>query len=126
MKYIVNHDITRRELKASALGKQLILVSAYLWNSGTQLQMSYEGLIQSLLYQILRAKPDLTQLVFPHWFEAGLLLGECIKRAERMVWIWEELIKAFYSALKEATRKHKLVLFIDGLDEFAGKPSEII
>ena len=88
--------------------------------------MSYEGLIQSLLYQILHAKPALTELVFPHWFETGLILREYIKRAERMVWRWEELNKAFHSALKEATRRQKLVLFIDGIDEFAGKPSEII
>ena len=126
MKFIQDHDRTQVELKAGLAGRPSIIASAYLWNSGTQKQMSYEGLVQNLLYQLLRADPALIRTVFSRWLEAGMILGNLIERAGTMVWVWEDLNRAFRSVLAAASKTHKIIVFIDGLDEFAGKPVEII
>lgn len=126
MKYLVDNPRTEELLVQDSSNKSVIMASAYLWNSGTQKQMSYEGLLRSLLYQMLRAKPNLMHTVFPHWFEAGVLLGDRVAEASNMVWVWEELYKVFRTVLDEAAKAYKLVFFIDGLDEYIGKSSEII
>lgn len=126
MKFIFDHPRTRQELAITFADKPVITASAYIWNSGTHLQMSFEGVVQSLLYQILRARPALVPIIFSHWFEAGALLGNWIGRADEMVWVWEELTKALRSVLLEAGKTDMVVLFIDGLDEFAGQPPYII
>jgi hypothetical protein len=126
MEYIFDTERTQRMLTAGLYGKSLIMASIYIWNSGTQMQMSYEGVVQSLLYQILHAQPDLMPIVFPHWFEVGALLGDRIGKANRMVWVWEDLNEALRSTLVGAAKLHKIVVFIDRLDEFSGKPSDMV
>lgn len=61
MKYLSHHPLTRDYLERWSESKQLVLASFYLWNSGTDLQKSWEDLLRSLVFEINRQCPLLLQ-----------------------------------------------------------------
>lgn len=75
------------------------------------MQKSINGLFQSLLYQILRASPDLIQSV-------------CERRLHHEPWTKEELYETFRRT-EEARLTSKFCFFIDGLDEYEGDEGDI-
>jgi hypothetical protein len=93
----------------------------FFWNSGTEIQQSHEGLIRTLLYQLLDQMPRLIPFAFPRRVETGLMFG-----FEEQAWTWDELLNAFRRVVRKATETTKIVFFIDGMDEFHGKPSEMV
>ena len=66
MKFLANHDDTH-DLLAQWSGtlESLIVVDCYFWYLGSPLQKSIEGLLRTILYQILRAHPSVTEVLFP-------------------------------------------------------------
>jgi hypothetical protein len=126
MRYVVGHPRTSELLKAWCKDQPLLTASFFFWNSGSRLQMSYEGLIRSLMHQILKEAPQLIPLAFPHRVSDGLLLGDSIFQGDKWSWDWNELLEACEVVLHEITKTHKVMIFIDGLDEYKGEPSEII
>ncbi|CZR67736.1 uncharacterized protein PAC_17635 [Phialocephala subalpina] len=63
MKFLAHHPETHRNLKEWAKEKPLVLVAFFFWSSGTNLQKSQEGLLRSLLFEILRQSPELVPRV---------------------------------------------------------------
>lgn len=126
MKYILDDLRLQQLLKQWAEDRPLIIASFFFWNSGSKIQMSYEGLVRTLLHQILTKDPRLIPHVLPHRVEAGMLFSERIFDNENMQWTWEELLKAFRLSLKAATVKNKITIFLDGLDECIEEPSTLI
>jgi hypothetical protein len=126
MRYVVGHPRTSELLKVWCKDQPLLTASFFFWNSGSQLQMSYEGLIRSLMHQILKEAPQLIPLAFPHRVSDGILLGDSIFQGDKWSWDWNELLEACEVVLHEITKTHKVMIFIDGLDEYKGEPSEII
>ncbi|KAL9116091.1 MAG: hypothetical protein Q9227_000460 [Pyrenula ochraceoflavens] len=102
-------------LKEWAGDKELLIASFYFWSSGPKLQMARTGLLRSLLYQLLLAKPDLIADTVPSRWEALSILG-----ISPVNWKELELQSALESVIKAVTVDCRLCLFIDGLDEFAG------
>ena len=91
------------------------------------MQMSYEGLVRALLYQILDQAPDLVPVAQPHKVEAAILLGEHIhQRVGANAWTWEEFLRAFRLLIKRDTKNHRIAYFIDGMDDFQSKPSDLV
>jgi hypothetical protein len=86
------------------------------------MQMSQEGLIRTLLYEALQKLPHLVPLVFPDCMETFIVFGN------RVVWDapWgmTELLEAFKRLVLEVTKSKKMILLIDGLDEYSGNYSE--
>jgi hypothetical protein len=111
----------KKHLMKWAAGDNLVIASFYFWNSGEQLQMSRRGFLLSLLSQILRQIPQLIPLASPSRWEAL-----CLFNANPRDWTEEELLKALRITTQRAPRNFKFCLFIDGLDEFDGNPSELI
>ncbi|KAL4949686.1 hypothetical protein BDW69DRAFT_173846 [Aspergillus filifer] len=113
MKYLADADnfFVRQYLRAWNGDCRLIRVSVFFWNAGDSLQRSLEGLYRSILYQALRELPELIAQVF----EEGSS-GPC----------WEELrLPVLNKAVNKLiqvldSQRHKLCLFIDGLDEYEG------
>lgn len=68
MKFLSQHERTRRELQAWAGNDTLVFCVFYFWNSGSKMQRSLTGLYRSLLFQALRQCPELTEEVFPVQF----------------------------------------------------------
>lgn len=59
MKYLYDHKDTIRYLQRWSRNARLVKASFYFWNPGEGMQKSLEGLLQSLLYHVLHACPDL-------------------------------------------------------------------
>ncbi|KAI0544126.1 hypothetical protein F4679DRAFT_566109 [Xylaria curta] len=63
MKFISHHPTTLDHLKYWSGSLQLVMGNFYFWNSGTNLQKSQEGLLRSLIFEILRQCPELAPFV---------------------------------------------------------------
>ena len=92
MRFLIDHTRTNELLSNWSTDRELLKV-CFFWNSGTRMQMSYEGLLRSLLYQILNRVPQLILIAFPHRVSDGLLLGDFIFRGQDWLWSWDELLK---------------------------------
>ncbi|KAE9369265.1 hypothetical protein N431DRAFT_469190 [Stipitochalara longipes BDJ] len=113
MKHICNHETTLETLGRWAGTEQLFTARFFFWNSGYPMQKSQVGLLQSLLYQVLRACPALIMEICP-----SKLIGEPWKR--------KELLEALDKVSKLSTLPAKFCFFVDGLDEYEGDDEDVI
>ncbi|KAI0970239.1 hypothetical protein F4678DRAFT_480490 [Xylaria arbuscula] len=127
MRFLIHHPDTATHLQAWAKGTRLVVGSFFFWNSGTKLQKSQEGLLRSLLFEILRQFPDLLSGVY----EA--IVGEwhgpqptsmtapsdpwLLSHSTEVSWSLQNLLKAF-GHLRGREIAAKFCFFIDGLDEY--------
>jgi len=65
MKFVAGHPLTHEALSRWGGPRPVFIASHYFWISGTTMQKSQEGLLQSLLYDIFSRCPDLIQVAFP-------------------------------------------------------------
>lgn len=128
MKHIFHHPETRNRLEEWSNGQEVITAQFYLWSaSRTSLMKSQEGLLRSILFQILREAPRLISSAFPEQWDA-LTQGLTFRfdHAQDILSI-SELMKAFKRVSTQMREiKLKFCFFLDGLDEYDGRPSEII
>ena len=117
MKYIVGDPRTKRYLQSWAGQEGLSIASYFLWNAGGILQKSLQGLLQSLLYDILSENPALICTLCPSRFNQ---LVACNTN-----WTQRELIEAF-KRLSTGSASKRFCFFVDGLDEFDGDHMDII
>lgn len=80
------------------------------------MQMSFMGLLQSLLHQLLKHHLELVPKLFPSRWQNHVMYGFDLRP-----WTWLELNEAFTSLL--SINDLRLLIFIDGLDEFDKDPS---
>ena len=109
MKYIWTDERTRTHLSTWARGKPLVLAAFFFYERGESLQKSREGLIRSLLHQILSQKRGLIRIVFRLEFEAEGSIRPLS---------WSILKNAFEILLTHTSKLFKLCIFADGLDEY--------
>jgi hypothetical protein len=113
MKYINNSSNTTNLLRTWAGTRQLIVASFYFWNTGTDMQRSQEGLLQSILYEVLRHEPGLIPVVLPsRWRQSALF------HLQPPPWELKELYEAL-DLLIQAKPVAYFCFFIDGLDEYS-------
>ncbi|KAF2638408.1 hypothetical protein P280DRAFT_431703, partial [Massarina eburnea CBS 473.64] len=106
MNYICDHKRTLQALKTWAGPCQLVTASFFFWISGTYMQKSRSGLLQSLLYQILLASPD-------------FITRYLSDRRATDTWSVRQLINAVKTVTRsENSHSTKYCFFIDGLDEY--------
>ncbi|KAF5983799.1 hypothetical protein FCOIX_3015 [Fusarium coicis] len=112
MKFAFEHETTIHSLKQWAGSTRLCRASYFFWNQGFDMQKSQLGLLQSLLYQVMRQIPTLASLVDK-------------ERLDHEPWGFEEL-KALFDKVKNQTASSvKFCFFIDGLDEYDGSEESI-
>jgi hypothetical protein len=122
MKYLCRQEETRRCLDIWAADKSLVFGKFFFWNPGTTLQKSLRGLIRGLLYSILSNSPELIPLAFPkHWDATLSRVAVTFDSSDDIMLAFTDLIRR-----DEVYRNHKLVFFIDGLDEFQGDHAVLI
>lgn len=121
MKFIHANPRTWQYLKTWSGSRSLVTAGFFFWNSGSEMQMSSIGLLQTLLFKCLSQRADFVPRVFPDRWQSTILFGEDLHP-----WSWSELHKGFQMFTAEAVKKNKLFFFIDGLDEFNGKHQELI
>ncbi|KIW81158.1 hypothetical protein Z517_04181 [Fonsecaea pedrosoi CBS 271.37] len=125
MKFLCNHPHTERELQHWAGDRKLIFAKFFFWRGAKSVeQKSVSGLIRSLLYETLRACPELIPHVLPGlWAQAEssswqadmkLDLGKLEARAAVSSLI----------TLRNLYKEHCFCFFVDGLDEFEKSPQD--
>ncbi|KAH6845792.1 hypothetical protein B0I37DRAFT_381153 [Chaetomium sp. MPI-CAGE-AT-0009] len=99
-----------------AAGSQLLVARFFSWTSGAnRLQKSHEGLFRTLLLEVIRQRGQLAVDIFPaRWFLLQSFGGNVKLPAPTI----DELAVGFRKLLRATGEKVKLVLVIDGLDEF--------
>ncbi|OHF03622.1 hypothetical protein CORC01_00941 [Colletotrichum orchidophilum] len=123
MKFITKHARTKELLARWAGPSNTLAIAAHcFWIAGTPIQKSWQGLLQSLLYDLLHGHPYAVSLACPtRW--AAAKAGRWQTAAEP--WSVFELAAALRSL---ATADHvplKMCFFIDGLDEYDSNHAEL-
>lgn len=115
MKYLCQSPMAQEFLSSWAGDKLLMTTNFFFWRLGIDVQKSLHGLRRALLYAILQELPGLTENVFPrHWKSVF---------DDKLVSIHTKDVNMALEALFEQTDfllSHRLVFFIDGLDEYHG------
>lgn len=108
---MLSEDKRTVELLAEWCGDQpVVLLSFYFWHSGTDTQRSILGLLRSLLCDILRARPDLAEVVYPGWQPKFSVEDPTVAEA----------MSAFRNVMEIVGTETHVCLFVDGLDEYEG------
>jgi hypothetical protein len=128
MRFIVQSRETQLHLRHWAMDSDLQVLSFYFWNGGSELQRSRKGLLQSLLFDILRERPELIRSVFGiEWKEIETTYNTFNVLEPRK---WEistkRLEQCFTKLISLTTSKFRLCFFIDGLDESQEPPEELL
>ena len=121
MKFITEHPKTRQALSQWASHQHLITASFYFWHAGTVLQKSQEGLLQSLLYEILSQCPNMIPDVLPKRWEPREQSNPTYCQ-----WSRTELVNALAKFSSQPIMLKRACFFIDGLDEYDGDHVELI
>lgn len=125
LKFILDHDTTREKLSIWASNGNLQTPSFFFWKSGSPDQRSQEGLLRSLLVEVLERHIDLIQGVLPKEWAHGCSLNRNKLTITFTVWTLAKLKKAFSRLIDACTARLRLCFFIDGLDEYEGDHEEI-
>lgn len=118
MKFLCSHSATRALLQEWAAKRRLVIASHFFWIAGGKLQRSQEGLLRSILYQILQECPELAPLVMQSRGTDKNLLS--------LLWTTKELADSLLTIARQRTLSTCFCFFIDGLDEYDGEHAEII
>lgn len=111
MKFVADHPETKRLVAEWAGLNRVIVVRHYFWSAGTDLQRSLQGLLQSLVLDILRQYPFMIPTATPaRW---GLPQNTILHS-----WIAKELLGILQHAGCYREALVKFCLFMDGLGEF--------
>ena len=118
MKYLWYERRTKMLISEWAGDNPLLLASFYFWRIGTNRQHSIEGLLRSIICQILRFCPRSAPMLFP------ALWNTVRSRPEEMTLEMPRVQELKDVPLKmrqvDALKDVKVCFFIDGLDEFSG------
>ena len=121
VKFLYDSPRTMSELKQWAGNNDIVTAGFFCWNAGTEMQKSVEGLLQSLLFEILQKCPILIPVAAPkRWAE------RCSFDSDSAIWTPRELKDGFKLIQEQLTLPAKFCLFIDGLDEFEGNHSDVV
>jgi hypothetical protein len=86
----------------------------YFYNRGSRIQKSFEGLLHSILHQILSRQDKLAEIVLPIYLERS--------EKQRQHWTLHNLKRAFDLIVRQERFPLRLCLFLDALDEYEGHP----
>jgi hypothetical protein len=104
----------------------LLSAGFFFWKSGVPEQASQTGLLRSLLHTLLSQKRELIPKVLPKdWKECQRLKSSCQSTYKLRGWRPMELINLIKSLFNYLVGT-RTCLFIDGLDEYNGSPTDTI
>lgn len=115
MKWLAQEPTTIKSLQQWAMEADVVTASFYFWISGTSIQKSQQGLLRSLLFEILSKCPGLIPTILP----------ERWNHQKYTPFTTTELNDAL-ARLTSSVPDKKFCFFIDGLDEYDGDHFEII
>ena len=113
MRYICSDKRLKENLSVWSDTSPLAIASFYAWNAGCEMQKSAEGLLRSLLYEVLRQHPALWPVLLSHLEISGS-------------WTSKTLLVLFDRLINQTSISLKLFFLIDGLDELSGDLDEVV
>jgi hypothetical protein len=120
MKFLQRDRRTTKFLEVWSKGLPLTTSGFFFWNSGTEIQMSQEGLLRSLLYNVVKKSMHFIPCLFPERWEI-MSLGQ-----DPPSWTVTECIRSLRRLTTPHFARHRIFFLIDGLDEFSGDRKELI
>ena len=123
MNYICQEGRSLDHLKVWSGTKEVFTPTFFFWNAGTPMEKSTEGLLRSVLYQILKRFPALTTQAYD---ERSALSLEQSSIGHTLAWTERRLLKAFHNLVPQVQKKCRICIFIDGLDEVGGESDAAI
>ncbi|KAK5132631.1 hypothetical protein LTR08_008753 [Meristemomyces frigidus] len=141
MKFLYQRPKTREQLHVWTKGEPVLTAAYFFWELGrTDLLQTQEGLLRTLIFQILRHKPDMIRLVYPDFCNSY-----SHKRSETptphtmqdradtysgMTMYLTNTIEDLFGRLKTISEQCSqsctyICFFIDGLDEYNGDPGDL-
>jgi hypothetical protein len=123
MKFIASHAQTKELLARWSGSMETLAVGAhFFWIAGTAIQKSWQGLLQSLLFDVLYKHPSVIPLISPaRW--AAAKTGQIQTVTEP--WSVTELMAALRALASTKDMPLKICFFIDGLDEYSSDHNEL-
>jgi hypothetical protein len=118
MKFLYHHTRLHGLLSTWAKNEELSIAGFYFWNSGNSMQISFDGLLRTLLHTCFSEDNALFKSALQERWDEFVAFGggrDAFKEAE--------LLRMFESVVSNTSRK--FFFLIDGLDEFAGEPRKI-
>ena len=118
--YVCQHPQTQRCLEIWSAGRTLVTPKFFFWNPGSSMQKSIQGLLRSLVYQILVEDPGSITLITN--------LNNTSQDAFAPVHAWTErrLIRTLLELIQNVPERRCICFFIDGLDEYSGDQSALV
>ena len=126
MNFLGQDKRTREPLMLWSGTKDLLMLKFFFWSSGSQSQRSLEGLLRSLLWQILS---QFCELALPQFDDQPQLEhGARAYKKDILIGAWTKfrLQSALADVINQLQASCCLCLFIDGLDEFEDDDDELI
>jgi hypothetical protein len=124
MKYLHDSGETSTCIKPWDVQTRVICCWFFFYARGSYIQKSFEGLLQSILYRLVKEEPRLANLILPLYMErlAGAEMLPGVVFPKQIVWSFEDLKGAFDMILQQDFFHLRLFLFLDALDEYDGRP----
>jgi hypothetical protein len=123
MKFLCDDAKTSQYLGTPSLNvvqRKFVIAKHFFWNPGSPLQKSQDGLLRSLVYDVLRSCPDAMAYVEDELQKPN----NRTKDADTDLWtqtlLWEILNHVLANILQA-----QVCFFIDGLDEYAGDSADL-
>lgn len=117
MKYLASNDRTLDCLQQWAAGKKIKVARFFFWHAGSALQKSQEGLLRSLLFEMIKQCPELGSKALELRSEVHELQDGLADLQNERPWECDELLFVC-SRIGAYAQDTKFMLFIDGLDEY--------
>lgn len=117
MKYLASNIRTVDCLQQWAAGKKIKVARFFFWHAGSALQKSQEGLLRSLLFEMIKHCPDLGPKASELRSEALGLHNGLAELETGGPWTCDELLLVC-NRIGAHAKDTKFMLFIDGLDEY--------
>jgi hypothetical protein len=127
MKFVAAHDETKRYLTEWAGDKELVTANYFFWNASTHgSQKSQRGLLRTIIYQIFRQCPKLIRLAYDDQWIGMTSDNKILKDYSQAILTVPALLGTLRKISTLTLSDTKFCFFVDGLDEYEGRPADII
>ena len=120
MSYVCQHPQTQHYLETWSAGRTIVMPKFFFWNPGSSMQKGSQGLLRSLVYQILSKNQDSINAI------ANLEEPARDNFAPVPAWTELRLIRTLLGAVQHLANRLCICFFIDGLDEYSGDQGALV
>jgi hypothetical protein len=123
VKFLVDNPKTLSCLEQWAGERELLIASYFFWINGSNMQRSQEGLLRSVLFDILRQQPQFMENVISFVHESIDTKPKSTQDVHDLFphqWTFERLFEVFKLIMRDSESTDCFCFSIGGLDEYDG------